>query len=117
MQRKIDYFVPGYNENAEYYQPGINGESADQYQSSMNYQDGSYIKLRNVSLGYSLSPAQLNGTGLSNLKIYAQLMNPCMLYSKCKWLDTDLVNYDNNTRVMGSITTVRGFVIGLNVGF
>ena len=117
MQRKIDYFVPGCNENAEYYQPGINGESPDSYQSSMNYQDGSYIKLRNVSLGYSLSPAQLNGTGLSNLKIYAQLMNPCMLYSKCKWLDTDLVNYDNNTRVMGSITTVRGFVIGLNVGF
>ena len=117
MQRKIDYFVPGNNENAEYYQPGINGESADSYQSSMNYQDGSYIKLRNVSLGYSLSPAQLNGTGLSNLKIYAQLMNPCTLYSKCKWLDTDLVNYDNNTRVMGSTSTIRGFVIGLNIGF
>lgn len=117
MQRKLDYFVPGYNENAEYYQPGINGESQDQYQSCMNYQDGSYIKLRNVSLGYSLSPKQLNGTGLSNLKIYAQLMNPCTLYSKCKWLDTDLMNYDNNTRIMGSTTTIRGFVIGLNVGF
>ena len=117
MQRKIDYFVPGYNESAEYYQPGINGESQDQYQSCMNYQDGSYIKLRNVSLGYSLSPKQLNGTGLSNLKIYAQLMNPCTLYSKCKWLDTDLMNYDNNTRILGSTTTIRGFVIGLNVGF
>ena len=117
MQRKIDYFVPGYNENAEYYQPGINGESQDQYQSCMNYQDGSYIKLRNVSLGYSLSPKQLNGTGLSNLKIYAQLMNPCTLYSKCKWLDTDLMNYDNNTRILGSTTTIRGFVIGLNIGF
>ncbi|MCR4700421.1 MAG: TonB-dependent receptor [Bacteroidaceae bacterium] len=117
MQRKIDYFVPGYNENAEYYQPGINGESQDQYQSCMNYQDGSYIKLRNVSLGYSLSPKQLNGTGLSNLKIYAQLMNPCTLYSKCKWLDTDLMNYDNNKRILGSTTTIRGFVIGLNIGF
>ena len=117
MQRKLDYFVPGYNENAEYYQPGINGESQDQYQSSMNYQDGSYIKLRNVSLGYSLSPKQLNGTGLSNLKVYAQLMNPCTLYSKCDWLDTDLMNYDNNSRIMGSTTTIRGFVIGLNVGF
>ena len=117
MQRKIDYFVPGYNENAEYYQPGINGESQDQYQSVMTYQDGYYIKLRNVSLGYSLSPKQLNGTGLSNLKIYAQLMNPCTLYSKCDWLDTDLMNYDNNTRILGSTTTIRGFVIGLNVGF
>ena len=55
MQRKIDYWVAGTNENAEYYSPGSNGEAADTYSSSMGYQDGSYIKVRNISLGYNFT--------------------------------------------------------------
>ena len=117
MQRSINYFVAGYNEDADYYAPGINGESADTYQSSQNYQDGSYIKVRNINLGYTFTSKQLKGTGLSNLKIYAQLMNPFSIYRACKWLDTDLVSYANNTKSYGTTTTTRSFVIGLNIGF
>ena len=117
MKRSLNYFVAGYNEDAEYYAPGINGESKDTYQDSQNYQDGSYIKMRNISLGYTFAPKQLRSTGLSNLKIYAQLMNPFSLYRATDWLDTDLVNYSNNTKTFGSTTTTHAFVIGLNVGF
>jgi TonB-linked SusC/RagA family outer membrane protein len=117
MQRKIDYWIANVNENAYYYSPGINGESADAYQSSMNYQDGSFIKLRNVSLGYTFTSKQLKGTGINNLKVYVQAMNPWRIYSKCDYLDTDLLNYSNNTTNYGSETSSRSFVIGLNVGF
>ena len=117
MQRSINYFVEGYNENADYYAPGINGESADAFQNAQNYQDGSYIKMRNINLGYTFTTKQLKKTGLSNLKVYAQLMNPFTIYSATDWLDTDLVNYANNSQNLGSTITTRSFVIGLNVGF
>ena len=116
-QRKLDYFVAGYNEDAEYYAPGIKGESADTYSSAMNYQDGSYIKVRNINLGYNFSPKQLKKSGLSNLKVYVQCMNPFTIYRATDWLDTDLVSYANNTKTYGSPTTSTSFVIGLNIGF
>ena len=115
--RSLDYWVAGENENAEYYGPGTNGQSADTYASSMNYQDGSYIKMRNISLGYNFTKKQLAPLGLNTVKIYVQAMNPFTIYSKCKWLDTDMMSYDNNTRNFGTTTTIRSWVVGLNVGF
>lgn len=117
QQRKIDYWIADVNENAKYYSPGSNGESADTYSSSMNYQDGTFIKLRNINLGYNFSSKQLSKTGLSTLKIYAQCTNPFTIYSKCDYLDTDLSNYDNNTVTVGAPVTIKGFVLGLNIGF
>jgi len=117
MMRKIDYWIPGVNENAEYYGPGTNGQAADTYSTSMGYQDGSFIKMRNISLGYNFKPNQLKSLGLNSLKIYVQAMNPFTVYKKCKWLDTDLLTYANNTTGFGSETTVKSFVIGVNVGF
>ena len=116
MMRQLDYWVAGTNENAEYYSPGSNGEGADTYASSMNYQDGSFIKVRNISLGYNFTPKQLKSLGLGSCKIYVQANNPFFLYKKCKWLDTDLVSYANNATNFGSSTTLRSFVIGLNIG-
>ena len=115
--RSLDYWVAGENENAEYYGPGTNGQSADTYASSMNYQDGSFIKMRNISLGYNFTKKQLAPLGLNTLKIYVQAMNPFTIYSKCEWLDTDMMSYDNNTRNFGTTTTIRSWVVGLNVGF
>ena len=65
----------------------------------MNYQDGSYIKVRNISLGYNFTPQQLKNLGINNLKLYVQAMNPFNIYKACDFLDTDLVNYDNNTNI------------------
>ena len=51
----------------------------------------SYIKVRNISLGYNFTSKQLKNTGLSNLKVYVQAMNPFSIYIACDWLDTDLL--------------------------
>ena len=118
MMRDVDYWIAGENEDAEYYAPGSNGiGAADTYSSSMNYQDGSYIKMRNISLGYNFSQRQLKKIGLNNLKVYVQAQNPFTIYKKVKWLDTDLINYDNNSTSYGSYTTIRSWVVGLNIGF
>ena len=115
--RSLDYWVAGENEDALYYGPGTNGQAQDPYATSMNYQDGSYIKMRNISLGYNFTKKQLKPLGINTLKVYVQAMNPFTIYSKCKWLDTDMMNYDNNTRNFGTTTTIRSWVVGLNVGF
>jgi TonB-linked SusC/RagA family outer membrane protein len=117
MMRQLDYWIAGTNEDAPYYSPGSNGEAADTYASSMNYQKGSYIKMRNISLGYNFTKKQLAGSGIGSLKVYVQAMNPFSIYKACDWLDTDLVNYDNNTKTFGSGTTLKSFVIGVNLGF
>jgi TonB-linked SusC/RagA family outer membrane protein len=117
QMRKLDYWIAGVNENAEYYSPGSNGVNADLYATSQGYLDGSFVKMRNISLGYNFNSKQLNKLGVSNLKIYAQVMNPFTIYSKCKILDTDLTNYDNNTTTTGTDTTIKGLVFGINVGF
>ena len=115
--RSLDYWIAGENEDALYYGPGTNGQAQDRYATSMNYQDGSYIKMRNISLGYNFTKKQLKPLGINSLKVYVQAMNPFTIYSKCKWLDTDMMNYDNNTRNFGTTTTIRSWVVGLNVGF
>ena len=115
--RDVDYWIKDINEDAEYYSPGSQGQNADTYSSSMNYQDGSYIKMRNISLGYTFPKDVTSKLGMSNLKVYVQAMNPFTIYKKCKWLDTDLLSYDNNSTSYGSGTTIKSWVIGLNIGF
>lgn len=115
--RDVDYWIKDINEDAEYYSPGSQGQNADTYSSSMNYQDGSYIKMRNISLGYTFPKNMTSKLGMSNLKVYVQAMNPFTIYKKCKWLDTDLLSYDNNSTSYGSGTTIKSWVIGLNIGF
>jgi TonB-linked SusC/RagA family outer membrane protein len=111
--RKLDYWVANTNEDAKYYAPGENQESGDKYKNSMNYSDGSFIKVRNISLGYNFAPKMLAKAGVSNLKLYVQCMNPGLLYSKIDYLDPD-VYIDNN---LPGTSSNRSFVVGLNLGF
>lgn len=105
-QRVIDYWRPD-NPTNDYPAPNYNSASGDTFKSAMNYQDGSFIKLRNVSLGYTFPQHFTERIRLSNLRIYAQAMNPGLLYSKVDWIDPDT----------GSSIFNRGVVFGINVGF
>lgn len=105
--RKLDYWIEGVNEDAEYYAPGVGGENGDTFKAAQGYMDGSFIKLRNVSLGYTFKPHQLQALKIQNLKLYVQCMNPGLVYSKIDFIDPDL----------GGSTFNRSFVFGLNVGF
>jgi hypothetical protein len=81
MQRAIDYYTP-LNPNAYYQKPIFNagGATGDAYYTALGYQDGSFIKVRNISLGYSFdSKTMSKSTGISmqNLKKYwAALTKP-----------------------------------------
>jgi len=108
VQRQIDYYTPN-NQNAQYQKPIFNAGNApvDPYYTALGYQNGSFIKIRNISLGYTLSNTALGKSGLSSLKAYVQVSNPGMLFSKIKYLDMDVLGPTWN----------RGFTLGINASF
>ncbi|NWJ49810.1 MAG: TonB-dependent receptor [Bacteroidetes bacterium] len=105
-QRSISYYNEN-NLNADYQKPIYNVAGGDPYYNILGYRDGSFIKVRDINLGYNIPTSIAKKLGLQTMKVYAQAKNPGMLFSKIDWLDMDT----------GSSTWNRGFVFGLNVGF
>lgn len=50
--------------------PNDNDRISDRY-----IEDGSYIRLKNISLGYTFPKKTIDKLGLSNLRIYANIQN------------------------------------------
>jgi len=105
-QRVVDYWTPT-NPTNSYPAPNYASASGDQYISALNYQDASFIKIRNISLGYNFPANLAKKLTLSRLRIYAQAINPGLIYSNVKWIDPDL----------GGSTFNRGAVFGINASF
>jgi len=78
------------------------------YFSSLSYQDASYIRLRNLSLGYSFSEKLMTPLNISNLRVYATATN--------LWTQTKFKSYSPETSA-GGYPEPKTFVIGLNVSF
>ena len=108
QQREIDYWTPD-NTGAEWQKPVYSTAGGDSYSSLLGFQDASFIKIRNLSLGYNFDRKLLDkiGIGLSNAKIYVQGKNLGMLYSSVDFMDLDT----------GATYYNRGFTIGLQVDF
>ncbi|MEO6330482.1 MAG: TonB-dependent receptor [Ginsengibacter sp.] len=108
VQRKIDYYTEN-NTNAEFQKPIFSGggNGLDPYSGALGYRQASFIKIRNISLGYNFDSKMFGNSGISNLRAYFQVQNPGMLYSKIKFVDMDVVGPTWN----------RGFTLGINASF
>ena len=108
QQQEISYWRPD-NTGADWQKPIYSQAGGDPYSSLLGYQDASFIKVRNLSLGYSFPKALLSklGIGLTNAKLYVQGKNLGMLYSSVDFMDLDTgYTYYN-----------RGVTFGLQVDF
>ena len=108
-QREVDYWTP---ENTDaYYQKPILAQassgSADQFSGLLAYRDASFIKVRNISLGYNFPRNLTTKMHLGHLKVYAQAVNPGSIYQSIDGFDLDTGNTYFN----------RSFVFGLEIGF
>lgn len=106
VQRKINYYNEN-NKNAEYQKPFYSEGSGDSYSGILGYRNASFIKVRNISLAYTLDSRTLKSSSISGIKAYVQVANPGMLFSKIDWLDMDVVGPTYN----------RGITVGLNASF
>ena len=71
QQREIDYWRPD-NTGADWQKPVYSQAGGDPYAGLLGFKDASFIKVRNLSLGYNFDKNLLSmlGIGLSSAKIY-----------------------------------------------
>lgn len=107
--RGIDYWTEN-NQGAYYPVPGSGGEQT--VMSALRFRDGSFIKIKNITLGYSL-PAAIAGKALmERCRLYVTAYNP-FLYVK----DKQLRGTDPETNGSDSFPLYKQFVFGLNITF
>jgi len=106
QQRAVDYWTPD-NTNAERQKPIYSEGYGDIYSGSLGYKDGSFLKIRNITLGYNLPSTVTGKLGISKLRVYVQALNPGFVFTNVSWIDLDVRYHASN----------RGFVTGVNVQF
>lgn len=103
----IDYWTTT-NTNAYYYAPGLNYNPAA---SACDFVSGDFIKLQNLTLGYTL-PSKLTKKALiENLRIYATG------YNLAVWTKSKQLNGIDPESSSSSYPLYKQFVFGLNVSF
>lgn len=104
--RKYDYYNEN-NKTAVNPKPIYDEGGLDAYYSYTYWSNASYLKIRNISLGYTFPDRLLKSTGISSLRIYGQCKNPGFIFANTKAIDMD--TYSN--------TYNGGWTIGLNISF
>ncbi len=88
--------------------------------NSWAIEDGSFLRINNITLGYTLPPAVLKRMRLSNLRVYATVNNLCVL--------SGYSGYDPEANVRGNGGVISGidysayprsrsYFVGLNLSF
>ena len=83
-------------------------------------EDGSYLRLKNISLGYNITSESLRRIGIRKLQPYVSASN-LLTWTNYTGMDPEVNQWGNNGAVQGidwgTYPHSRSFVVGLNVGF
>ncbi|HLF64357.1 MAG TPA: TonB-dependent receptor [Saprospiraceae bacterium] len=102
--------------------------STNTQSTSYYVEDGSFIRLKSLQLGYSLPESLCENIGLTDLKIYVQGTNLFTL-TDYSGLDPDIADYSGTDQALqgqadtafgvdlGNYPLVKQFLVGLHVGF
>lgn len=104
-----NYWTPN-NPTNDFPRPG--SAFSNTYISSLSYVDGSYLKVKNITLGYVLPSKLTNKLGMSRLRLYGTAYNP-IIWSRSPLLK----NVDPETAGSDSFPLYRQMVFGLNASF
>lgn len=127
-QIAVDYWTP---ENPTNAYPKT-GDQFPQFRSTMGYFDGTYMKIRTISLGYKLPSSLLDRVGINSARVYFTAENPFKAFFS-DLVDAGVVDPEPNSR--GSLTDqltpgfrnrlqvnydsplMKSFIFGLNFEF
>ncbi len=129
---KVDYWTPE-NTDAKYPDPsGVLSGDNPKYLSTESYFDGTFMKIRTITLGYDFSQGLIKDPNV-NMRLYFAVQNPFVMFSdftKETGLDPETNSYgDQNVATTGGayqsrILTVgfntpstRNYVVGVNLTF
>ncbi len=111
---RVDYWTP--ENKANYWpKPNANKQWPD-YRNILAIMDASYLKVKNITLGYTIPEPVLSKIGFNSARIYATVSNPFTFFSeymdKFGGLDPETDgSVDINTPAMWSM------IFGINVSF
>jgi len=115
QQIKVDYWTPD-NPDAQYPRP-FSSQEFPQYNTTLIYFDGSFIKLRNVNAGYTFTNNFTKKLGLESLRVFTSIQQPKIwssFISKYNGVDPET----NGTAVNNGVTpATKVWTFGLNVKF
>lgn len=134
-QIDIDYWTED-TPNANFPDPrGPKNSNNPKYGSTLGYFDGSFMKIRTISLGYNFPNKWIKKTGAERLRLYFTAQNPFVLFSpyyKQSGMDPETNSYANDSANMAvayeygqrrlltvgyNTPTTRNYLLGLNVTF
>lgn len=128
----VDYWTPT-NTGAKYPKPGgiINNDNP-KYASTLSYFDGSFLKVRTITLGYDLSRSLIKNKSIK-MRAYFTVQNPFVLFSpfhKESGMDPETNSFGNENAAVNlsqnlrRILTVgfntpstRNYIFGVNLSF
>lgn len=108
-----DYWTPE-NQSARYPRPDASiSNGQDPYQQWANYFDGSYLKVRNLTFGYTLPEKVASKAKMSNVRFYFTASNP-FIWTKSHYLkdyDPEKGGDDDDAPL------TKQYVFGVNISF
>ena len=105
----VDYWTPDNPTNAFPRPNAALSQDNYQYYSTLSYESGSFVKIRNATLGYTLPPSLMESIPVRNIRLYVTGKN---LYTFAK-----VDNYDPERGGALSFPMTRLFVTGINIDF
>lgn len=110
----LNYWTPT---NGENYWPKPNSALQNPaYKSTLDMVDASYLKIRNISLGYTLPDNSLKRIGVSRARVYTNVSNPFVFFSDYK-SDFGGLDPETNRDLDINSPALWTMVFGLNVTF
>ena len=96
-------------ENADAKMP-LNGSTGNFYGSNGSYQDASFVKVRNITLGYTFDKTLISKAHLSYARVYLNVLNPFTFTNYIGW-DPE---YATTTLQNGNGPSTVTYQVGLN---
>lgn len=94
--------------------PGRNGSVSNRV-----LQDGSFLRIKNISLGYNFANEQMKKVGIQNLRVYLAGQN-IFTFTEYRGYDPEVNAYEDDSRFgfdLSSFPQARTYTLGLNLTF
>jgi len=95
------------NPTNDFYGPGV----SQPYKSAIQYEDASYLRVSDITVGYTMPKRVLDRIKIDKLRLYLQITNP-FVFSKYHGLDPE---YNSSTYIDDVPNVI--YTIGINLGF
>ena len=97
------------NPNGKYPGYRVSGYRTRMDPSTLFLVDNSFVRLKNITLSYSLPQNLIHTTGLKNVRVFFNGTNLLMIYSRNKIYDPEMNN-------ITSYPMMKNYSFGLNIG-